>query len=75
MRFVVEAGFEIIGTCDDLSCTIVAFARFAVNRCVTGGIARSSVATRYQDGIVFQAGSLDGDPNASSEKGRCPAHI
>src|SRR5919112_4117744 len=75
MSCVVDAGLEIIGTWDARSCTIVAFARSAMNRCVAGGIARSCVATRYQDGTDFQAGSPDGEPKASSEKGRCVAHI
>ena len=41
-----------------------------MNRWVAGGIARSWVATRYHDGIVFQAGSPDSDANASCENGR-----
>src|SRR5882672_267684 len=58
-----------------LDLSILACARFAMNICVAGGIAWSSVETRYQEGIVFHAGSADGEPNASCEKGRCSAHI
>ena len=41
---------------------MVAPARSAMNRWVAGGMARSSVAMRYHDGIVFQAGG----PESSS---------
>ena len=46
-----------------------------MNRCDAGGIAWSWVATRYQDGIVFQAGSSETESNASYENGHCSTHI
>ena len=58
---VVASGFEIIGTWDARTSTTVAPARWAMNRWVAGGIALSWVATRYHEGIVFQAGSPDRD--------------
>ena len=39
------------------------------------GIAWSCVVTRYQDGMVFQAGSPDTEAKASCENGRCVACI
>src|SRR5690348_17953488 len=71
----VALGLEIIGTCEAFTSNVFACARAAMNRSVAGGIAWSWVATRYQDGIVFQAGSPDGETNASCENGRCSAHI
>jgi hypothetical protein len=47
-------------TCDAGTFTIVAFARSAMNRCNAGGIALSSVPSRYQHGSVFHAGGEDG---------------
>ena len=39
ISFVVAAGWEIIGTWDDFTFSIVACARCAMNICVAGGIA------------------------------------
>ena len=61
MTFSVASGLETIGTCEAFTSDTFACARAAMNRCVAGGIARSCVATRYHDGIVFQAGSPDSD--------------
>jgi hypothetical protein len=47
-------------TCEAGTCTIVAFARSAMNRCSAGGIALSSVASKYQHGTVLHAGGEDG---------------
>ena len=44
------------------------------NRCSAGGIALSSLPTRYQLGIpAFQAGGPDGASNAAPFHGRCVA--
>src|SRR5262245_12543436 len=42
-----------------------------MNRWAGGGIIRSSVATRYQLGLLFHAGSLIGLPNATTPHGTC----
>ena len=47
-------------TCEAGISTIVAFARSAMNRWRAGGIALSSVPSKYQHGSVFQAGGADG---------------
>jgi hypothetical protein len=52
-----------------------AWARFAMNSWVAGGMALSWVVTRYQDGIVFQAGTPDLLLKASTENGRWVAKI
>ena len=49
----------------------VAPARFAIARCASGGIIRSSVDTRYQLGFVFHAGSLTAPLSASGPYGTC----
>jgi hypothetical protein len=40
-----------------------------------GGMAWSSPATRYHDGIVFQAGGPEGSPRTAASSGRCSAAI
>src|SRR4051812_46287675 len=59
MRSVTASGCEIMATCDDLTSTVVAWARWAMKRSVAGGMVLSRLATMYQDGIVFQAGGPD----------------
>src|SRR6266702_3186323 len=44
-------------------------ARSDMARCAGGGIIRSSVATRYQLGLVRQAGSVIAPPRASTPQG------
>src|SRR6266540_40867 len=51
--------------------TIVAPARSAIERWAGGGIIRSSVATRYQLGLLRHAGSLIVPPRASTPHGTC----
>jgi hypothetical protein len=47
----------------------VASARSDMARWAAGGIMRSSVATRYQDGLLRQAGSVIAPPSASTPPG------
>ena len=47
---------------------VVAPARAAIARSASGGMILSCLATMYQLGIVFQAGSSDGVPNAASAR-------
>src|SRR6266702_8891960 len=46
-------------------------ARLDMARCAGGGIIRSSVATRYQLGLIRQAGSVIEPPRASTPHGTC----
>jgi adenylate cyclase len=50
---------------------VVAPARSAIICCAGGGIMRSSVAIRYQLGLLRQAGSLIAPPSASKPHGTC----
>jgi hypothetical protein len=50
---------------------VVAPARFAIARCASGGIILSSVATRYQLGFDFQAGSYTAPPSARQPEQHC----
>src|SRR3954466_13982377 len=49
----------------------VAPARSDIARCAAGGIIRSSLATRYQLGLVRQAGSVTAPLSASTPHGTC----
>src|SRR5256885_6277048 len=42
-----------------------------MKNCTNGGITRSSVPIRYQDGIVFHAGTPDFSPCTLRTSGRC----
>ena len=53
---MVTWGFDTIETCEPATSVIVAPARSAMRRWVSGGITRSSVPTTTQLGNVFQAG-------------------
>jgi len=55
-------GWEIIDGCDARTSTMCALARWAMKSCSNGGITLSSVPSKYQDGIVFQAGVRDFSP-------------
>src|SRR5271155_4008224 len=50
---------------------VLAFARFAIIRSWSGLIDRSSVATMYQVGLVFQAGAVTLWVNESVDIGTC----
>src|SRR5882672_6881520 len=54
-----------------LTSTTVDPARLDIARCASGGIILSSVATRYQLGRAFQAGSVTAPLSASSPQGTC----
>ena len=58
MRCAVSCGCESIATW--LEATSIVFARivFAIVRCSSGRIARSSVATRYELGLDFHAAAV-----------------
>src|ERR1700722_7770776 len=53
--------------------TTVEPARFAIERCASGGIILSAVATRYQLGLTFQAGAVTLPSTASMPAGHCDA--
>src|SRR3954452_15157883 len=73
ISLVAASGWDRNETCEAGTSTIVALARSAMNRCVAGGIALSSVPSRYQHGSVFQAGGPDDAPSAAPFHGRCAA--
>src|SRR5260221_9308233 len=54
-----------------LTSTTVEPARRDMSRCAPGGIILSSVVSKYQLGLVFQAGSLIVPPSAASPHGTC----
>ena len=60
MSCVAASGWDTIETCEAGTSWILAFARSAMNRWAAFGMALSSVQSRYQHGIVFQAGGPDG---------------
>jgi len=74
MRAAVAVGCEIITTWEASISQVCAPARRAMNRWAAGGSTWSSRPTRYQDGMVFQAGGPDGSPRARVSAGRRPAH-
>src|SRR6476619_1100283 len=74
MSAVAASGWDTNETCEAGTSTIVALARSAMNRWSSGGIALSSVPSRYQHGSVFHAGGADGvAANAAAAYGRCVA--
>ena len=75
MSRATALGLEISETCEALTSTISAPARSAMNRCCASGMIRSSVPMRYQDGIVFQAGTPEGSRPALNAMGRWVAAI
>ena len=62
-------GWDTIETCDPSTSVIVAPARSAIERCVAGGMTRSSVPTTAQLGIVFHA-AVCGRRDVGAERGR-----
>jgi hypothetical protein len=71
MSWVAASGWDTNETCEAATSTIVALARSAMNRCSAGGIALSSVPSKYQHGSVFHAGGPDGAAaNAAAAYGR-----
>jgi hypothetical protein len=71
MSWVAASGWDTNETCEAGTSTIVAFPRSAMNRWSAGGIALSSVPSRYQHGTVFHPGEPDGVPaNAAAAYGR-----
>jgi hypothetical protein len=75
MRSVTADGREFIGTCEDRTSAIVAAARLAMNRWGAGGMARSWVAMRYHEGMVFQAGGPERSSRVAGSNGRWVAAI
>src|SRR3984885_2265782 len=75
MSCVTSPGWETIATWLEGISTVVAPMRLANKRSASGGSASSSVATRYQDGSVFQAGTPIASPKADMARGCCTAYI
>lgn len=59
MSWVAASGWDTNETCEARTSTIVALARSAMKRWSSGGIALSSVPSKYQHGSVFHAGGAD----------------
>src|ERR1700755_1692464 len=74
MSWMAASGCDTNETCEAGTSTIVAFPASAMNGWSAGGIACSSVPSRYQHGSVCHAGGADGAPaNAAAAYGRCAA--
>ena len=72
---MVTCGLDTIETCDAATSVIVAPARSAIRRWVSGGITRSWVPTTAQLGSVFQAPTPEGVVLALNVIGRWLAAI
>ena len=73
MSWVAASGWDTNETCEAGTSTIVAFARSAMNRWSAGGIALSSVPSKYQHGTVSHAGAADGvAANAAAARAAVP---
>src|SRR3984957_2819283 len=71
MSLAVSFGQDMYATWLAFTSTVLALARFAIMRSWSGLIDRSSVATMYQVGLCFQAGSVTLWVNESVEIGTC----
>lgn len=70
MRLVTAPGSVSATACGASTSTVWAWARAAMNFSAAGGMVWSSLATRYQDGIVFQAGVPEGSTSPCAVRGR-----
>jgi hypothetical protein len=59
-----------MATCDESISIVLAPIRLAMKRSAAAGMALSCFATKYHEGIVFQAGTPDGSPSVITEPGR-----
>src|SRR5258708_39550739 len=75
IRSVTAPGWETIAAWDESIWTVWACIRAAMKRSAAGGIAWSWLATRYQDGMVLQAGTPEGWLRVASAAGRWVAAI
>jgi hypothetical protein len=75
MSAVAASGCDTIDAWDAAISVMRAPARSAMNRCVAGGIALSSVPRRYHEGSERHAGGPDGVPSAAPLGGRWAAAI
>ena len=71
IKSLTAGAWDIIERWDALTCTMVEPARWAMKSWAHDGIAWSIVPTRYQDGIVFHAGTPDFSGRALRENARC----
>ena len=69
MRLVTISGSVTCAAWGVSASTVWAWARAAMKRSAAGGIRWSSLETRYQEGMVFQAGVPDGSPRACRAMG------
>jgi hypothetical protein len=60
MKLATMSGCDTATECEALTSIVVDPARLAIARSESVGMAMSLLATAYQDGIVFHAGSPEG---------------
>ena len=70
---MTSAGCEIRETCDELISVMCESARCAIISCAAPGMILSWRPIASHDGMVFQAGALEGWASAASEVGLCVA--
>src|SRR4029453_11310206 len=71
----LTAGCDTMDACDAATSSICAFPRSAMKRCPAGGMARSSVPSRYHDGMDPHPGGPEGVAAAAPLQGRWVAAI
>jgi hypothetical protein len=67
---VAASSCDTMDTWEAATSSIWAFPRSAMNRCPAGGMARSSVPTRYHDGIDRHPGGPEGVAYPAPLQGR-----
>jgi hypothetical protein len=72
---VTASGWDTMDACEAATSSIRALARSAMNRCPAGGMARSSVPSRYHDGMDRHPGGPEGVAAAAPLQGRWVATI
>src|SRR5260370_3359607 len=75
MSWATSAGWETMATWLDGTSMVVAPMRLANSRSASGGMAWAWVATRYQQGSDFQAGTPISSVNVEPARGCCTAYI
>src|SRR5215831_8753455 len=69
ISFAVSCGYASIATWLDAISIVLALIVFAIVLCKSGWMARSALATRYQLGLAFHAGTDTVPPRAAAAVG------
>jgi hypothetical protein len=72
---VTASGCDTMDACEAVASSIRAFPRSAMNRCPAGGMAWSSVPTKYQEGMDRHPGGPEGVAAPAALRGRWVAAI